>query len=405
MPVSADARSSARGPNRWEWIRPVLLGAGIILPISCAIVVAVDPDTASRDRTYAFGLALAYAAWTLALDRRVCRGHAEGSPVWPITYLAGAFVLFALMVLVHPLFFFVAFLLYWQIFSTLELVPAIGIAIVFSAEMLALQLHYSDHPLTEDPSMIVGGVVSIGFGIFMAVWIGGIIEQSGQRADLIAELEATRAELADAHRQFGIEEERERLRQEIHDTLAQGFTSIVMLAQAAESALDPDADGQALRHVQSIEATARENLTEARNLVEGTGPAALTDSSLPDALRRLTERLGADSGIAATAEIHDGAADRSPAVEVAILRAPQEALTNVRRHAGATQVDLTFRSSPEGIVLEVADDGTGFDVERCTDDPHHVGLRGMRARLEEVGGDVLVDSEPGRGTTVIVTLP
>ncbi len=139
--------------------------------------------------------------------------------------------------------------------------------------------------------------------------------------------------------------------------------------------------------------------------IMASGPAPLKDSSLPDALRRLTERLGTDSGIVATAEIHGSTADRSPAVEVAVLRAAQEALTNVRRHADATRVSLTFRSSDEGIVLEVTDDGTGFDVDRSADDPSHVGLRGMRARLEEVGGDVLVDSTPGRGTTVRVTLP
>jgi signal transduction histidine kinase len=403
----ADAASyaAARGPNRWEWIRPVLLGASVIVPLSCAIVVAADPGTTGTERAVAFVLAAAYAGWSVACDRKLCAARADGGALWPMIHVVGAAALFAAMVLVDPLFFFVAFLLYWQIFSTLELVLAIPVAIAFSVEMLLLQLHYSDHSVTDDPSIVVGGIISVGFGIFMAVWIGGIIEQSGQRAELIDELEATRAELADLHHRAGVEVERERLRQEIHDTLAQGFTSIVMLAQATESALEAGADEQARNHVRSIEATARENLAEARNLVEGAGPAPLTDSTLADALRRLTERIGTDSGIEATAEIHANGDDRSPAIEVAVLRAAQEALTNVRRHADATRVALTYRSNEEGIVLEVTDDGAGFDVDHVADDPSHVGLRGMRARLEEVGGDVLVDSAPGRGTTVIVTLP
>ena len=405
--VDPTSYAAARSRNRWEWIRPALLGASIVLPLVCALAVAIETGSSATVRVLALLLAVAYAGWEVLFDRKLCAGRdgEAGGPWWTAIYFVGSFALFGALVLVDPLFFVLAVLAYWQIYSTLELGPAIPVSIAFSAELLLLQMHYSDQPLSEDPSTLIGVVAGMGFGIVMAAWIGGIIEQSGQRAELIGELEATRAELAEVNHQAGVEVERERLRQEIHDTLAQGFTSIVMLAQAAESELDGHGTGAALRHVRSIEATARENLTEARNLVEGTGPAPLTDSSLPDALRRLTERLGTDSGIEATAEIHGTVTDRSPAVEVAVLRAAQEALTNVRRHADATRVALTFRGAEDGIVLEVTDDGSGFDVERCGDDPRHVGLRGMRARLEEVGGDVLVESAPGRGTTVIVTLP
>ena len=401
----AGDHGAARARDRWEWIRPALRILSVILPLACAIVAATDFEATISERLLGFVLAGAFGAWVLVLNGKVCAGHDERRILWPLISLAGSMLIFGAMVLVNPVFFFVAFLLYWQIFSSLPLWPAIAVAVAFSAEMLALQLHYARHALADDPSIVVSGVVSIGFGIIMAIWIGGIIEQSGQRADLIRELEATRADLAKAHHETGVQAERERLRQEIHDTLAQGFTSIVMLAQAAEGALDVDEGSQALTHVRSIERTARENLAEARSLVEGTRPAPLTDTSLTDALRRLTERLGADLGIEATARVNGPTGDLPPATEVAVLRAAQEALTNVRRHAGATRVELALLRTDEGVVLEVTDDGRGFDVASAGDDPKHVGLRGMRARLEEVGGDVLVDSEPGRGTTVIVTLP
>ena len=136
-----------------------------------------------------------------------------------------------------------------------------------------------------------------------------VIEQSLDRAALIEQLEATRAELAAAHHEAGVQAERHRLAGEIHDTLAQGFTSIVTLLQAGQASLD--AASPARRHLDLALLTARENLAEARTLVTALTPATLETGTLGDAVRRVTSATGAQAGIEAHAEV-TGTARRLP---------------------------------------------------------------------------------------------
>jgi signal transduction histidine kinase len=406
-PTAAGGRTfGLAGRDRWEWIRPVLTIASVVLPIGCALLASFDDEGHGGRALIGVGAAIAFAAWTVVMHRPI--GAELGTCRWRLSfiYLVGAYLIFGVMVWTSPVYFFVLFVLYWQTFSLLDLKVAIPSAVVLAAGTVALQLRWSspDRSITADPGILISGALSIAFGIFMAVWIGGIIDQSRQRGELIAELEATRAELAEVNHEAGVLAERERLAHEIHDTLAQGFTSIVMLAQAAERTSYDDPE-TARAQVRSIERTARDNLAEARNLVEGMGPAPLATDSLPDALRRLTDRLAGELGITATTEIQGVPHPLPSAVEVAILRAAQEALANVRKHARPRTVALTLCFGDEATVLHVTDDGDGFDVDARTADQEGFGLRGMRSRLEHVGGAVDVRSAVGHGTTVTVTLP
>ena len=141
-------------------------------------------------------------------------------------------------------------------------------------------------------------------GVVAAPVIGTVIvtsvRQRERLAALVAELAATRAESARLSREAGAAAERERLAREIHDTLAQGFTSIVALAQAIEPELESDT-AAAKRHVELIRSTARENLAEARAMVAELTPTALHDGSLPAAIERQCDRLSAENGIRAYA--------------------------------------------------------------------------------------------------------
>jgi signal transduction histidine kinase len=249
--------------------------------------------------------------------------------------------------------------------------------------------------------------VSVGVSLAMGVWITRVIEQSHERAALIEQLRAARDELAEAHHASGVLAERERLAGEIHDTLAQGFTSIVMVAQTAQAELRRGRADAAAERLASIEATARDNLEEARALVAAFAPAALSQGTLVDALERITERFAAETGVALSARFEpsrEAVAALHPSRQVVLLRAAQEALTNIRKHAGARAVSLrVVVGDDQRAEIEVTDDGAGFEPAALATGGY--GLAGMRGRVEQVGGTIDVRSAPGEGTSVRITVP
>ncbi|WP_406164130.1 sensor histidine kinase [Streptomyces sp. NBC_00882] len=239
-------------------------------------------------------------------------------------------------------------------------------------------------------------VVTLVFSVAVGSYVIRIIEQSQERAALIAELDTSRHEVSRLSAAHGALTERQRMAREIHDTLAQGFTSLLMLIQAVEAELDHDMP-QARRHLALMDETARLNLAEARALVTDGTPADLDGATLPDALFRLTARHSAK--LAVTGQVRPLPAG----AEVVALRSCQEALTNCRKHAGSSAtvtIDLDY--ADESLTLSVRDDGHGFDPGVACDG---YGLAGLRARATEVGGTVRVHSAPGGGTTVTVRLP
>ncbi|WP_209699046.1 sensor histidine kinase [Kribbella aluminosa] len=249
------------------------------------------------------------------------------------------------------------------------------------------------------PWMLVSLVVSLLFGI----WIEKVITQSQQRAELIEQLESARDELAEAHHSAGVMAERERMAREIHDTLAQGMTSIVMLAQAGAAELSQGGDPAG--RLAAIEQTARENLAEARALVAAFTPVALSEATLTEVLRRQAERFAAETGVDVQVSLDlpdDEVAALPQAQQVVLLRSAQEALANVRKHAAATQVLITLGLSSNRVWIEIRDDGSGFSPGVASGG---FGLNAMRGRVEESGGTVQIESTPGHGTRVQVLIP
>jgi signal transduction histidine kinase len=244
-------------------------------------------------------------------------------------------------------------------------------------------------------------VIGLAFSVTLGIWISKIIEQSRERAALIGRLEFAQTELAEVSRQAGTLTERQRLAGEIHDTLAQGLTSIVMLLQAVDAELDSD-PAQARRHVGIATQTAREGLAEARAMVAALTPAHLDTGPLHEALDRLTGRLGAELGISARFEVSGAARPLSARAEVVLLRAGQEAMANVRKHAHAREVTVVLSYSEHAVRLDVRDDGAGFDPD-CVNGGY--GLRGMRGRILQAGGTLLVRARPGEGTALSVEVP
>jgi len=275
--------------------------------------------------------------------------------------------------------------------------------------------------LADAGPLITQGSIAIAFSVLLGLWVTQVAEQSEDRAELLAQLEAAQAEAAASHHTAGVMAERERMSREIHDTLAQGFTSVIMLAQTAAADLRREQPAQAADRLDLIERTARENLAEARALVAAAAPVGLAESTLTEALERLAVRFGQETGVRVRVVADDAALAGLPRDrEVVLLRAAQEALSNVRRHARARNVDLVLRADPPdsghgatsgagaavsargGVVhLEVVDDGQGMAAAVV----EGYGLRGMRDRVASEGGTLTVRSDVGQGTRVQVSVP
>jgi signal transduction histidine kinase len=215
--------------------------------------------------------------------------------------------------------------------------------------------------------------------------------------------------LVERGKRAAVLDERQRLAREIHDTLAQGFTSIVLHLEAAEGALP--GEWQVVRqHLDQARRTARDSLVQARRLVWALRPAILERTSLPTAVERVVARWMADTGITARATMTGTACPLPPPAEITLLRAVQEALSNVRKHARADQVSVTLSYMGDVVVLDVQDDGVGFDPAGVQAPPAvgeagGFGLAAMRERVEELGGALLVESAPDEGTTLVVEIP
>jgi signal transduction histidine kinase len=216
--------------------------------------------------------------------------------------------------------------------------------------------------------------------------------------------------LVEEARRAGLLGERRRIAGEIHDTLAQDFTSIVTNLEAAESALTSSDPARTFSHLDRARAIAREGLTEARRLVRALKPRLLEDAALPDALARLAQDWSESSGVSATCATTGTVRPLAPEVESVLFRAAQEALTNVAKHAGASRAALTLSYVGGRVVLDVMDDGRGFGagcavagVSNGSDGGF--GLAAMRERVEALGGTLAVESAAGEGTTLAVDLP
>ena len=216
--------------------------------------------------------------------------------------------------------------------------------------------------------------------------------------------------LVEQARRAGLIGERQRLAHEIHDTLAQGFASIIMNLEAADAILPTGHSTQAQWHLGQARLTARESLAEARRLVWALRPKLLEEAPLPEALSRLTERWSEASSIAVHTTVTGAPRPLPPEVEATLFRVAQEALTNVRKHARADRTVLTLSYMHDRVALDTRDDGVGFDPGKAGDVTGSTreggfGLGTMRERVERLGGTLSIESAPGEGTTLAVELP
>ena len=407
-PVAVDPSREVAGgdpPLSEKSWRITVVGLHLVFVVLVTIAVAtvlLSPVDGSRPLLVAALAALALGYLFLGAPALTSRDQRRAG-----AYLAVLVLAFAVLASQEPALLFLLFIGYTHVWFLTESLRA-GVLWTLALALAstvgpAIAWSRGEEPLSGPGQTLVGLVFSIAMGI----WINRVLEQSQQRAELIRELERTRAEVAELHHAQGVTAERERWAREVHDTLAQGYTSIVVLAQTAAAELPPGTEGVAER-MALIEEVARENLAEARAMVAAFSPVALDSATLVEALERLVERFGRETGLATrldTSALGEGSGELSRSEEVVLLRGAQEALANVRRHAAATAVVLRVSrvGSVEGgqVSVHVEDDGVGFDPTTAPG----VGLAGLRDRAEQVGGAVDVVSAPGEGTRVTVRVP
>lgn len=350
-------------------------------------------------------LALALAAWQGVLFYGLkWRDWYERPWHMPLLVPIGILLWF-LLVRVDPLFYTLLGGLFPFIYIYLRLPWAIAMTLVINA----LSAYDNLPPNGNWAPALFYWLGFSALSVLLGGWIYVIIRQSAQRRQLIEQLQATQRDLAAAERREGMMQERERLAREIHDTLAQGFTSIIMHLEAAEQALPHDA--QALRHhLQVARDTARHSLAQARRVVQDLRPDLLAQQPLPEAIGRVVARWQEETGIQATAVNTGTPITLLPEIDVTLLRAVQEALANVHKHAQARRVQVTLSYMGDMVTLDVADDGVGLPGVGngravASSLSGGFGLMAMRQRVAQLGGTVEIESEPGQGVTVAVAIP
>lgn len=362
-------------------------GPGRVLHIAVAVVAGILLVAAPG-----WPVKTATALWVLAYAG-TCRWWGERRWLRPV--LAVVTIVFCGVAFLQAgwsVQFFVGFPLLWVATDTFlaGLLWNLPMAAVVAFGVRTLELEGGGVAGEAALTGVAVGTGALLFSSFIAAWITQVDRLSEQRRVLLQELGAARDELAVSEHRRGVTEERARLAADIHDTLAQGFTSITMLVAAARS---PDADVSS--RLDQIDHAAREGLRSARRLIAG----SQENMDLPDSLRRLFDDLAARSAI--TGEVRTEAwSTAGMRLDVVLLRAAQETLHNIEKHADARHATVRLGRSKGLAWMEVADDGIGFDTETSAG----FGLAAMRRRVEREGGKLLIRSRPG-ATRIRAELP
>jgi signal transduction histidine kinase len=387
---------------KWDWLWNAIFYAAVI--VSTWLMLLDDDRKAPIWAVLLLtGILLLWHWGGLKLAYRksdVSDNHA----IFHFIVIIGIIVLWFALVNISPAYYFTLFGLFSQVFRHLPLRYGVIAVLILTGSIIYEQLADASATFSlTNPTIWVFLFTALG-AITLGVWITAIIGQSTRRRQLIEQLEATQAELAAAERRAGILEERQRLARDIHDTLAQGFTSIVMHLEAADQAL-PDDLGTLQKHLDRARETARTSLEQARRVANALRPHSLDQRSLPDAIERTAIRWQEETGIPLTTTITGDPIPLHPDIEVTLLRATQEALANIRKHAQATAVQITLSYIDDVVVLDVQDNGVAFAGAAASPLSGGYGLQAMRERAEQCGGSVTLESEPGEGTTVVVSIP
>ena len=389
-------------PGIWRrWMRPwtALFYASLLL----GLVVAIPQDFRGIDDGLVIAaLAAASAVWH-GYFGDVRKIWARSSS-WAAAFLIVQASLWLSLIFLNPIFILSGFGMMAHVCRR-GLRWSYLVAAIFGGGMV-LQEITERGPIAW--SILVNASFIAGFMVILSRLLYDISRRNEEQRRLIAELEETRAELAAAEREAGMLAERHRLARDIHDTLAQGFTSIVMLMEAAEAELGTD-PRKSRTYIDQARSTARESLTEARGLIWALRSERLIGDSLVEALQSVVNQLSSETSTRVELVVTGEPRQLPPATDECLLRVTQEALANIRKHADASGVTVTVSYLDDGVALDVLDNGIGFEPAALTTSRDGliggVGLQLMLERVEQLGGTRVIESSAGDGTSVVVQLP
>jgi signal transduction histidine kinase len=374
--------------SRW-WVVALVAASATALVVTLAGFGADSFGAALPRVVLVVVVLVAYAVLFALTSRRARPGTPEA-----IVLIVGSTVYVAVLTALFPanaVLQFFAYPFVWVLVRTRRsgLVWSAVIALATFGGFAVSTSGDADWPITA----VVTQAISFAVSAMMGLWISAVYNYAAERQRLLDELTTTQDELAALHRDVGTVAERERISREVHDTIAQSLTGVVLLAQRsrhelAENRLD-DAS------LALVEDAAREALAETRSLVADSAPLPLVSGGgLAEALQALAARWERETGIAVRVD-----AEPIPSIgregEVALLRCAQEAFANVRKHSGAASVHVALSSEGDAAVLRVRDDGRGF---ASAIEGGGFGLSGLRARLALVEGALAIDGTPGSAT-------
>lgn len=397
--------------------------------LAVGFISALQDDAAPGRLTVgSLALALTYMAGTI-VENRFARGKFGGvrganlvrsRPALARTWLAIVVMLWLVLLYHHSSFTWMMFPLVFLCMHLLPVIPALGAVALLTGISIGLPAIQTQHESAHELS--AGAIIGPSLGALLAIIISLAYRQlhrdSLAHQRTAEKLRATQAELAQKEHESGRLEERERLAREIHDTLAQGLSSIVLISRAAAAKPTAPEVGEQLSVINRV---AADNLAEARRFIRDLSSPSLTTSLVP-ALERLcaeTQRMVSARGDSLSCTVHlDGdqsplsAAELPEPIQEALIRITQGALANVAAHAHAQHAVVTLGLWEHATTLDIFDDGRGFIPTLAAEaHPTHpadgsgYGLVSLRARAVEIGAELAVESTPGEGTVVTLSLP
>ncbi|WP_163506596.1 sensor histidine kinase [Fodinicola acaciae] len=390
---------AAKGADAWRTLSLWHL-VFVVVMVTSAGAVAFDGRTTGAQTLAALIVLASMCVLYVSLGIRALSTAYDQVSSLVVGYLVGMVALALILTGINlggALVFLVVFSHLWMALPLRTAIVANVVAAAALGVVIAVRYRGPDHVSSGLLPAIAAAMVLL--GILGGIWISRIIDQSRRRAELLAELRATRAQLAMVSHEAGVRAERERLARDIHDTLAQGFTGILLSLRTMKQEIADDPEAAEQRRA-TLETLARANLEEARALIAFLTPTLLDGASLADAVRQLSDQFSRELRIEVTARITGTprvlAADR----EVVLLRAAQEGLANIRKHAEADRVEVELTYLDDEIILAIQDDGRGLAGAG-----HGFGLTNIRNRVAEIGGTVSVQSPGGKGTRLVVNAP